>query len=222
MTSSVTLVLFGFNDVSLIDNKDFSEGTLDGWVVPIEAAASIVEHVENVGPSNTNGQRRRLQLDNNDLVLDTIGVEGEQKASYTFPTSDDACYIRLRYRFVTSEVPGGYFGSQYNDYFAVSVRSEDAEDSVIESGTMNGLGLAAFDANGATNWREAGLKIEPGFFVNDNVQVDLVVANVGDGLFQSQVYLDFIEEILKDDDAAEDECACAACDSFFKQEIKVG
>lgn len=98
--------------------------------------------------------------------------------------------IKVRYRFVTSEVPGGYFGTRYNDYFSVSIRSQGGSGNITESNSMNGLGLGAFDASGATAWRDATLNVSE----NDVVQVDITVANVADGLLDSHVIVDFIEE----------------------------
>ncbi|HEX6199300.1 MAG TPA: hypothetical protein VF150_03470, partial [Thermoanaerobaculia bacterium] len=64
--------------------------------------------------------------------------------------------------------------------------------SVTEGNSMNGLGLAAFDAGGATGWFEAELPVSD---EGDTVQVDVAVANVADGLFDSQVIVDFVEEL---------------------------
>lgn len=89
-----------------------------------------------------------------------------------------------------SEVPGGYFGSEFNDYFSVYIRS-GAGGLVSESNSMNGLGLGAFDGSGSTAWREVELPVG---VQGDVIQVDVVVANVGDCLFNSQVLVDKIEE----------------------------
>ena len=90
-------------------------------------------------------------------------------------------------------MPGGYFGSQFNDYFRVSLRSQQGGGFAGEQNSMNGLGLAAFNfASGAAAWREATLQVSP---QGDTLQVDAGVANVGDGLFDSQVVIDFVEEI---------------------------
>ena len=56
---------------------------------------------------------------------------------------------------------------------------------------MNGLGLAAFDAAGATGWRQITLPVSVS---GDVVQVDVSVTNVGDGLYDSQVIVDFVAE----------------------------
>jgi hypothetical protein len=166
---------------SAVDNNDFALG-LDGWsvdganvaITPHEEVAGLVAR----GPAN------------NDLSLGTSG-EGEQAVARSFDTEPGTSSVRVRYRFVTSEVPGGYFGSQYNDYFRVSIRSR-AGGQAGESNTMNGLGLAAFDANGATEWRDQTLNVDP---AGDTIQVDVAVANVADGEFDSQVVVDFVEEV---------------------------
>lgn len=91
-----------------------------------------------------------------------------------------------------SEVPGGYYGSIFNDYFAVSIRSQNAGKQVSEANAMNGFPLAAFDfASGATEWREIDLPVDT---QGDVVQVDVTVANVGDNAFDSFVVVDKVEE----------------------------
>ncbi len=52
---------------------------------------------------------------NKDLILSTAG-EGEQSISRTFNTTPRTSSVRICYRFITTEVPGGYFGSKYNEY----------------------------------------------------------------------------------------------------------
>jgi hypothetical protein len=133
----------------------------------------------------------RAPIVDNDLQLGTAG-EGAQSISRTFQTDPDVSAVRLRYRFVTSEVPGGYFGSEFNDYFSVSLRSQKGGGAVSEANSMNGLGLGAFDAGGSTAWRDATLPVD---IKGDVIQVDLEVANVADALLDSQVIVDFVEEI---------------------------
>jgi hypothetical protein len=174
----VQLKLDLINPPSPIDNNDFSLGTA-GWDIGT-APVQIVPHQE--GPTTP--------MDNFDLVLNTQG-EGPQMISRTFITQPGTKNVTVRYRFITSEVPGGYFGSRYNDYFNISIRSNLGGGVISESQTMNGLGLAAFDANGATDWRETLLPVD----VNgDIVQVNVTVANVADGLLDSQVVVDVVEE----------------------------
>ena len=130
-----------------------------------------------------------------DLVLSTSG-EGEQSISRTFTTKPGIESVTLRYQFITSEVPGGYFGSEYNDYYNISLRSLKGSGFETDGNTMNGLGLAAFDASGATEFREVTLPVSKD---GDTVQVDISVANVADGLLDSEVVIDQISEEDKTD-----------------------
>ena len=218
---TATVTILGFASPSTVDNNDFSQGT-DGWNVG-SAPVQITSHVEETGPvpgTNLIGLRvspsvpdaEREQRDlvarqrltdasspaasalaivDNDLQLSTAG-EGAQYVSRTFQTDPDVSAVRLRYRFVTSEVPGGYFGSQFNDYFAVSIRSQNGGDLVFDVNSMNGLGLAAFDASGSTAWRDVTLTVDVD---GDVIQADIGVANVADGLLDSQIIVDFVEEV---------------------------
>ena len=91
---------------------------------------------------------------------------------------------------------------------------------------MNGLGLGSFDANGATAWREVTL---PTHVDGDTVQVDVAVANVADGLFDSQVMVDFVEEqtlavtvlTLRDIDNATLSYLSAASHTYFSGNTRV-
>lgn len=122
--------------------------------------------------------------------------EGEVTVKRTFRTPLHTTGIRVRYRFVTSEVPGGYFGSRYNDYFSISIRSQNENGTIFESATMNGLGINAFDnATGSTAWRQTILPLEA---TSDIVEVAVTVANVGDGAYDSFVDVDFIEVLSCD------------------------
>ena len=182
---SVQIRLVGFHAPSPVDNNDFSQGT-DGWEVG-SAPVAIAPHVEG-NPGQALAAR---DLAGNDLTLSTSG-EGEQSISRSFEVEPGTTSIRVRYRFVTSEVPGGYFGSQYNDYFRVSLRSEFGGGSASESNSMNGLGLDAFDfQSGATAWRELTLPVDK---QGDTVQVDIGVANVADEKYDSSVIVDFVDE----------------------------
>lgn len=216
---TVNLQVLKFNQSDSVDNNDFSQG-LAGYVYG-SSPVTLVPHVEQVGPAyvspasasvsaNAMSSSRvarqsaiRQQLaaassaptaasGNMDASLSTSG-EGPQKMSRTFTIKPGTSSVSVRYRFVTSEVPGGYFGSQYNDYFSVTIRSKSG-GTVTESNTMNGLGLAAFDANGSTAWKTLKLQTDK---QGDEVQVDLTVANVADGLLDSQLIVDLISE--KDD-----------------------
>lgn len=189
----VTLKLTGIKPPSSTQNNDFSLGT-EGWDIG-NASVEILQEDPQVNLSTTSitkskkGRNRALRaVPNFNLQLNTQG-EGEQSISRTFKTDPGTTCVTLRYKFITSEVPGGYFGSRYNDYFRVSLRSSRSGNRV-ESNSMNGLGLAAFDASGSTQFREITLPVNP---EGDTVQADVAVANVADGLLGSTVIIDSIE-----------------------------
>ncbi|GAA1853554.1 hypothetical protein [Myceligenerans crystallogenes] len=127
---------------------------------------------------------------NTDLALATVS-EGEQNASRTFQTDPGVTAVKVRYRFITSEVPGGYFGSRYNDYYRVAIRSAGNGGLGLEANSMNAMGLPAFDASGSTRWRDLTIDTDK---AGDVVQVDVAVANVADGALDSAVVVDVVEE----------------------------
>ena len=144
-----------------------------------------------LGTNTLNGQQNSQQESNQDIRLMTSG-EGPQRITRSFTPQPETGKITVRYRFVTSEIPGGFFGSEFNDYFSVAIIASNGT-SEVDSGSMNGLGLAAFNqASGATQYRTIEIEIEPNSGVT--VNVDATVANVADGLLDSSVEIDFVEE----------------------------
>jgi hypothetical protein len=201
---------------SPIDNNDFSLGT-QGWELDADgdalSPATLIAHVP--GPlafstaidasGGTRAERHTAVTaasstreiapssdgTNVDLSLSTFG-EGTQSLRRIFETDANTSHVLVRFRFVTSEVPGGYFGSEFNDAYSVNVRSLFGGGLVVfESNSMNGLGLSAFDDGGATAWREVSLPVAPD---GDVVEVDVSVTNVGDADFDSQVVVDLVRE----------------------------
>lgn len=185
---SLRLILHGFEEASLIDNNDFGLG-LEGWEVGT-APVQLIPHVEDSTGSSLTATASSTTDEDLDLELSTSG-EGPQSLSRTFVVKPGTKSVSVRYRFITSEVPGGFFGTEFNDYFSVSIRSIQGGGNATETDSMNGLGLSAFDAGGATAWREVEVPVD---VEGDTVQVDVTVANVADGLFDSQVVVDRVDE----------------------------
>jgi len=210
---TVVLRLKGFQPASDIDNNDFFQG-LAGWEVG-NAPVAIIPHDEGTFAASTQASaqsmasRRRPRTANSsaqikaesrstttaptpdfDLQLTTSG-EGQQSISRTFQVEAGIKSVVVRFRFITTEVPGGYFGTEFNDFFNVSIRTLNGGGAVTEGNSMNGLGLAAFDASGATTWYQTELPVADG---GDTVQMDIAVANVADGLFDSMVIVDGIKK----------------------------
>lgn len=185
-----TIKLKIFNPASTIDNNDFSSQTTSGWDIG-GAPVSIVAHDETPGFDNA-----ITNLNDYDLRLTTSG-QGPQSISRTFTTKPTTKKVNIRYRFITSEVPGGYYGTQFNDYFSVRLRSQSTNGISSEENSMNGLGLGAFNySTGATAWRTVVIPVNntPNAAGSENVQVELTVANVADGLFNSNLEADVILE----------------------------
>ena len=185
---AIQLKLLAFNKPSSIDNNDFHLGT-DGWEIG-NAPVQIVPHQEAL---NAVSQSPAIH---NDLVPGTTD-EGPQSISRTFQIKEGTKSISVRYRFITSEIPGGFCGTRFNDYFNVlygALQRVGRHRKAIVC--MNGLGCGAFDSQGRTAWREISLPVDQSAnrLSGDSIQVDITVANVGDGAFDSQVVVDFVDE----------------------------
>lgn len=196
---SAIITLVPFAEPSNIENNDFSEGT-DGWKLDNAGAAFIVDHLEEVGPEFSvrmlRGRRTQDDLVNKDFTLPTQAIEGPTSTSRTFVTKEGTTGVRIRYRFETSEYPV-YYGTEFNDFYRVSIRSESAGGSKIDVKAMNDLSPSDFGPGSiypSTAWKELVLPVSAD---GDTIQVDVIVANVGDGAFQSYVYIDFVEELTQ-------------------------
>ncbi|KAI2501912.1 Peptidoglycan-binding domain 1 protein [Fragilaria crotonensis] len=138
--TGTNLAVFSFVGPSVVNNNDFSKG-LDGWDIAMNPiAASITQHIEDAGPPA--GVRRRGLVDvvNNDLVLSTSDV-GPVFARREFTTKPGVTEVRLRYRFVTLEIPGGSTNwrevlapvSSTGDVISVVVSVANVRDSAYDS-----------------------------------------------------------------------------------------
>jgi len=160
------------------------------------------------GSTTTTITKRDDRLARRDAAALEVGTNSSpslQTASKSFSLPPDASMAFIEYLFQTDEVPGGYFGTQFNDYFSVTIRTEEgALTSVVRS--MNELGLGAFDAAGSTTW----LTTQVGLPGNaDSVGFLVAVSNVVDALFQSKVVVRKVGIC--------DKCAtCEQCPSLAK------
>jgi hypothetical protein len=190
----LTVKLLSIKPVSATKNLDFNVGTT-GWDLS-SGAVQLIPHIEDINstdPASTLKSSTQFNIaeTNNDFQLSTTG-EGPSMTSHVFIPLVGTKSVAVRYRFVTSEIPGGYFGSEYNDYFSINIYGQKSGISESETNSMNGLGLASFNySTGTTAWREVTFPIS---MAGDIIQVDVVVANVGDGLYDSQIVVDFVEE----------------------------
>ncbi|CAF0777929.1 unnamed protein product [Adineta ricciae] len=143
------------------------------------------ELVVTLIPFHGSSKRRRRSTDEGTpFDIYTNNVQALQTKSATFLSLPDAAQIYVEYQFITAEVPGGYFGTQYNDYFSITIRSNTSTYRTVTQ-SMNSLGLGAFDyASGATNIYKLTMPVghKP-----ESIQIDIAVSNVADGLYQSRL-----------------------------------
>ncbi|KAH0565383.1 hypothetical protein GP486_001217 [Trichoglossum hirsutum] len=125
------------------------------------------------------------------LVVSTNGQFDLQTANNSFPVHPFTKTAYIKYKFVTAEVPGGYFGSQFNDYYSVTIRS-DTGAFVTVTNSMNALGLGAFDASGATDWFTLTLGVPAN---TKSVEYNIGVSNVADNLLDSSVIVDKVGDL---------------------------
>lgn len=174
-----TLVLRPLDPPSTIDNNDFSQG-LDGWTV--SEGAELVPH-------DGGGAGVQKIAGDMDLLVRADGLT-PQTARRTFTVPPDSGDVVVRWRFATREVPGGFFGSQYDDAYSITVRGGSG-GVISDAGTMNQLGLPAFDSSGATAWRLVHYTPDP---AGDTVEVEATVANVADALLPAELVIDEVVE----------------------------
>ncbi|GAB1310656.1 Stanniocalcin-2 [Madurella fahalii] len=119
------------------------------------------------------------------LVVSTNNAYDVQTAQRTIAVEPGTTKAFVRYKFVTNEYPT-YFGTQYNDYYSVTLRSDTGAFATV-SNSMNNLGHGAFDALGSTAWMTLELSLPAG---TTSVTCVVGVSNVGDAAVQSEVVVE--------------------------------
>jgi hypothetical protein len=105
------------------------------------------------------------------------------KPTATFQITPGFDFIVFTYTFISQEIPGGFFGTQFNDFFEVSIT--DAVDEVSHSDSILGLEEIAFNDDGVTSKYRLSFNIKNK--VGQLVTVAAGVANAVDQNFQSAV-----------------------------------
>lgn len=193
--------------ISLTDNSRISQtgvtnenGTIVFVNVPF-LTVSIFAHTKDnqiglagIAPSNmitklilipfNSATSRNQEIGHQSYLNVTTWGQTLQTISRTFSTAANTNEVFIEYQFITSEVPGGYFGSVFNDYYSVTLRSETGK-YVTRVESMNSLGLGAFDyTTGATRWNNLTMKTGSS---PEQIRFDVGVSNVADAAFQSSV-----------------------------------
>ncbi|CAG5181640.1 uncharacterized protein ALTATR162_LOCUS9785 [Alternaria atra] len=140
----------------------------------------------------------RLVKRDTGLVVSTNFSPDVQTAYQSFDLAEGATLVYLKYQFQTEEVPGGFFGTQFNDYFSIVIRADD-ESSTTVTHSMNELGLGAFDAAGSTKEFTTQMALAD---AAQYVEFMVAVSNVADELYQSQLVVRKVGVCDK----------CASCD----------
>jgi hypothetical protein len=153
--------------------------------------------------------RKRRQSGNNYqwLSVNTNMAYNLQMKVASFTSAAGATQIYVEYRFITQEIPGGYFGTQFNDYFSITLRSSTGNYRTV-SQSMNGLGLGAFDfQSGTTAWMNLTMQVGP---QPEEIEIVIGVSNVVDNLFQSQVDVDKYGSDKCDNNICDKNCSMEA------------
>lgn len=192
---TATVTMLPLMEESNITNNDISAGT-EGWNIGDGSPVSVIPHSEGEPSVLLAGAQNAAEPPDQDLVLRTSG-EGPRFISRTFRTDPRSRLVKIRYRFQTSEYPGGYFGSKYNDFYNVSLRSSHGASILDDGSSMNALGRPAFSPAGYTVWKSTVIPVnrnQASQASGEVVQASVVVANVADGAYDSRVIVDKIEE----------------------------
>lgn len=188
----------GFNGVAA------TSGTFTLRLLPFYPASGTTSFdVSNGTTGWVGGSNKEVPVTKRDtaLAVDTNGQPSLQKAHAEPKVYPFTKTVYIKYRFITSEVPGGYFGTQFNDYYIVSIRS-NMGDLATDSQSMNGLGLGAFDSSGGTGWLTLQMGVHP---KTEWVQFDVGVSNVADSLYDSSVVVAKLGDLTCD--------TCGSCET---------
>jgi len=196
----IELPLRKMQKASEIDNNSFSKG-LKGWELSNKDAVDL-DVLENRGSflsedSLSVSPRRSFHnlqsLPESPAAVRTLTVhtlgQGAQWARRTFKIPKKQKKVIIKYQFYTSEYPA-YLGTKYNDRYQVSLRVKDklGQRNRVEGSSLNEIGAAGFDSSSKTIWRSLEVAVSsPGI-----VEVDIMVANVGDEAFDSSLTIQAI------------------------------
>ncbi|KAM0754481.1 hypothetical protein T439DRAFT_376957 [Meredithblackwellia eburnea MCA 4105] len=131
--------------------------------------------------------KRRQTTTTNDygsFVVDTNSKPTVQTTSQliTIPIGVTGTKAFLTYVFTTSEFPGGFYGSKFNDYWGITIRTNLGQLASY-AGAMNSFPKDQFTSDGSLPASTVSLDITGA----TQVEFDVGVSNVGDSAYQSHV-----------------------------------
>lgn len=168
---TVPIHLLPFGAASNTTSFDISNGTA-GWTGGVNEQL-VVSKRDTALSVSTNGQY-------------TIQMASSYPTVYPFTKT-----VYIKYKFQTDEVPGGYFGTEYNDYYVITIRTDTGSYTAVTH-SMNELGIGAFDSAGNTDWYTLFLSTPTN---TKWVEFDVGVSNVVDNLLDSQIIVDKLGDL---------------------------
>ncbi|KAM5349197.1 hypothetical protein ACJ41O_009020 [Fusarium nematophilum] len=177
-------LVFGLKEMPVLVLDPSGQPAANAWV---KADGTTFPGVSQIGHTGDDGKIVLKNLPETTIGLlartpgNELGINGT--AQGTFNVKEGARKAFIKYQFITEEVPGGYFGSKYNDYFSVTIRSNTGAYATVTN-SMNNLGLAVFDSSGVTTIFTLEIELPPD---TEFVTYDVGVSNVADSLLQSLV-----------------------------------
>lgn len=138
------------------------------------------------------GCENEIPAENRFFVSSDFGADFTEWITLQPDDCDNITCAVLEYAFITTEVPGGWFGTQYNDFFEVSITADSnnlpisIERYVSGTDSISGLGLGAFSGNSpaSTCCYSLNLNLDS---CNRGLPITfgVAVSNAGDDIFPS-------------------------------------
>ncbi len=198
-------VLNGANDVHYTDsliNGDFEFGKLDGWTK--SGDGRVISQLASVGPTQPNYMG---------IISTGLGfTTATGKIFQTFKVENNQSTLSVKWNFFSEEFLE-YIGSQFQDYFKVSIKKQDGTEVVLLSRTIDGIAAQfgatkeppnpgnlvkvspeiVFDRGDVymTNWQTSTFDIST--FRGQRVTLILSAGDVGDSIYDTAILLDEIK-----------------------------
>lgn len=194
----------GANDVHYPDdliNGDFEFGKIDGWTK--SGDGRVISQLVSVNP--TGGSYMGI-------ISTGLGyTTATGKIFQTFTVKNTESTLTIKWNFLSEEFLE-YIGSSFQDYFRVTIKTEDGTENVLISKTIDGIATQfgatkeppnpgnlisvspaiVFDRGGVymTNWQTSTFDVTT--YRGKRVTLTLAAGDVGDSIYDTAILLDDI------------------------------
>lgn len=194
----------GANDVHYTDsliNGDFEYGKLDGWTK--SGDGRVISQLASVGPTQPNYMG---------IISTGLGfTTATGKIFQSFKIENNQSTIKVKWNFLSEEFLE-YIGSNFQDYFRIKIKTQDGNETILFSKTIDGIAAQfgatkeppnpgnliivspeiVFDRGGVymTNWQTPTYDITA--FRGKIVTLILEAGDVGDSIYDTAILLDEI------------------------------